>query len=257
MATQTIDQVARPSLSLFVTEPARGAISFAALPLAARWLARAPHTDPHGVLVLPGLMASDASTGPLRRYLRRLGHRARGWHLGRNVGPSREILQGMPLELDRLANDTGRAVSLIGWSLGGVYARELARQHPSLVRQVITLGSPFAMVDSRQSRVNGTYNRQAHQHVNTNWFADELRRREPLPVPSTAVYSHGDGIVSWSACIQDPGPQHENVAVRCSHLGFGVDPATLWLIADRLALPVGEWRPFRPPQRLRALYPSR
>ena len=257
MATQTTGQPHRPSLSLFVTEPARGAISFAALPLAGPLLARAPHGDPHGVLVLPGLMASDASTGPLRRYLRRLGHRARGWHLGRNIGPSREILAGMPVQLERLADDTGTSVSVIGWSLGGVYARELARRYPSLVRQVITLGSPFAMVDTRQSRANGAYNRQAHQHVSTEWWADQLRTHEPLPVPSTAVYSHGDGIVSWSACVQRPGPQHENVAVRCSHLGFGVDPATLWLIADRLALPTGKWRPFIAPPRLRALYPSR
>jgi hypothetical protein len=82
---------------------------------------------------------------------------------------------------------------------------------------------------------------------------EELRR--PIGVPSTAVYSRRDGIVSWRTCIEPENELHQNVEVRCAHLGFGVDPATLWLIADRLAVPAGGRRQFRPPARLRALYP--
>jgi pimeloyl-ACP methyl ester carboxylesterase len=217
----------RPSAGLFLTEPARGLVDLAALLVAAPWLASAPRGDGHGVLVLPGLLASDTSTLPLRRYLGWLGYHVRGWDLGRNRGPTEEVLAGLPRTLLDQARLTGRPISLVGWSLGGVYARELARREPRHVRQVITLGSPFAPTDP------------------------------PIAVPSTSVYSRLDGVVSWAACQEPETSRHQNVEVRCSHLGFGVDPATLWLIADRLAAPPGQHRPFRPPPLLRPAYPDR
>src|SRR5580692_5697085 len=200
---------AGPALLLFLTEPARGLADLAALPLAAPWLARAGRGDGHGVLVLPGLLASDFSTAPLRRFLCWLGYDVHGWELGRNQGPTEAVRDGLPLALAILAARAGGPVSLVGWSLGGIYARELAREHPDLVRHVITLGSPFAVTDLRRSRA--------------------------------------DGIVCWQNCIEPETALHQNVAVRCSHLGFGVDPATLWLIADRLAAPAGQPGRFRPP----------
>jgi pimeloyl-ACP methyl ester carboxylesterase len=245
-----------PALRLFLTEPVRGAMEFAALPWATPWLARAPHGDGHGVLVLPGLLASDTSTRVLRQFLRRLGYRAEGWSLGRNRGPTAEILDGMPHLLAGLAERTGGPVSIIGWSLGGIYARELAREHADQVRQVITLGSPFALTDSRQSRADGAFRRNAHLHAGPGRDQFRERARLPIPVPSTAVYSRADGIVSWQTCVEPSGAAHENVAVRCSHLGFGVDAATYWVIADRLAQPAGQWRPFVPPSGLRLLYPG-
>jgi dienelactone hydrolase len=248
-------RVTGPSARLYLTEPARGLLDLAALPLAAGWLASAPRGDRHGVLVLPGLLASDMSTGLLRRYVRWLGYDVHGWQLGRNVGPTSTVLNDLPRGLADLAASSGGPVSIIGWSLGGIYARELARDYPALVRQVITLGSPFALTDPRQSRADGVYQRGSYRHA-----ADRVPTREqvarPIEVPSTAVYSRLDGIVSWQTCIEQETALHENVEVRCGHLGFGVDPATLWLIADRLAAPPGERRPFRPPALLRALYPG-
>jgi pimeloyl-ACP methyl ester carboxylesterase len=226
------------------------------MPLAAPWLASAPRGDGHGVLVLPGLLATDASTAVLRRFVRRLGYDVQGWNLGRNRGPTDEVLDNLPAELAAMADRAGRPVSLIGWSLGGIYARELARQHPSQVRQVITLGSPFALTDPRQSHADRVYQRRGYRHAAGRVPAREQLSR-PITVPSTAVYSRRDGIVAWQACIEPESALHENVEVRCAHLGFGTDPATLWLIADRLAVPADRWQGFRPRPALRSHYPGR
>jgi len=245
-----------PSIPMFLTEPVRGLADLAALPLAAPWLASAPRGDGHGVLVLPGLLASDASTALLRRYVGWLGYDVHGWDLGRNIGPTDRVLDELPQELADLAGRTGGPVSIIGWSLGGIYARELAREHPHLTRQVITLGSPFALSDPRQSRANSVYARHSWEHASESRIPAERVRAMPIAVPSTAVYSRLDGIVSWQTCIEPETDLHQNVEVRCGHLGLGVDPATLWLIADKLAVPAGDHRRFRPPALLRPLYPD-
>jgi len=244
-----------PPVGWLLTEPARSALDLAGAGLAAPWLAWAPRGDGHPVLVLPGLLAGDVSTTVLRGFLLSLGHQTQGWGLGRNVGPTAEVVAGLPQALEKLARQVGGPVSVIGWSLGGIYARVLARRRPGLVRQVITLGSPFAMRDRRQSRANRTFERYAHQHAE-HFDIPAAEFSAPLPVPSTAVYSRRDGIVDWRGCIDPPGPQRQNIEVRCSHLGFGHDAATLWAVADRLALPAGEWTPFTPPRRLRLLYPD-
>jgi len=248
--------VSAPAFGHYLSEPVRGLGRLAAMPLAAPWLSSAPRGDGHGVLVLPGLMASDASTAVLRLFLRRLGYQVRGWNLGRNLGPTDQVLDGLPRQLSALTAETGRPASVIGWSLGGIYARELARRHSEQVRQVITLASPFALTDPRQSRADGAYQRHGYLHAAGRVPAREQMAR-PIGVPSTAVYSRRDGIVSWQACVEPETALHENVEVRCGHLGFGADPATLWLIADRLAVPAGERRGFRPPPALRSLYPGR
>jgi dienelactone hydrolase len=250
------DDVSGPSIGLLLSEPVRGLARFASMPLAASWLSSAPHGDDHGVLVVPGLLASDVSTAVLRRFLRRLGYYAAGWDLGRNRGPTDQVVDELPRVLSALAQRTGRPVSLIGWSLGGIYARELARRDPSQVRQVITLGSPFALTDPRQSHADGAYQRRANLHA-TGRLPTQEQLSKPIGVPSTAVYSRRDGIVSWQACIGPETSLHENVEVRCGHLGFGTDPATLWLIADRLAVPVEQRQRFRPPSAQRLLYPGR
>jgi pimeloyl-ACP methyl ester carboxylesterase len=247
------NDVRPPAFGLYVTEPLRGALQLGALPFAAPWLLRAPRGEPLGVLVLPGLLTTDSSTGVLRRFLHNLGHTTWGWRLGRNLGPTPAILDGMPRALRLLAERTEGPVSIVGWSLGGIFARELARRESGLVRQVITLGSPFAMTDSRQSRANRAFERQARNHAR-KW---ELPRARPLDVPSTAVYSKRDGIVHWRSCIEPETSGHENIEVRCAHLGFGIDPATLWAVADRLGQPAGARRPFRPPAMLRLMYPDR
>jgi pimeloyl-ACP methyl ester carboxylesterase len=216
---------------LAATEPVRALASAGALAVGLPLLAVAPRGDQHAVLVLPGLGASDVSTGTMRRWLRGLGYRVVGWELGRNRGPTQEIVDELPRLLERLHREHGSPVSIVGQSLGGIYARRLALRAPSQVRQVITLGSPFALV---------------------GWPADGGRGPwvSSLPVPSTSIYSRWDGIVDWRACLQQPGPTSENVAVRSGHLGMGFDPAVLWVVADRLAQPVDAWQPFRRTTRL-------
>jgi pimeloyl-ACP methyl ester carboxylesterase len=199
--------------------------------------------DGHVVLVLPGFTASDLSTSLLRSYLRRQGYDSRGWALGRNLGYSAQLELRMARRLQTLHWRSGRKVSLVGWSLGGIFARELARRHPDMVRQVITLGSPFAATP-RATNVWRLYERVTGQPVES--IDPELMRRmrEPPPVPSTAVYSRSDGIASWRACREPEAPHTDNVRVPGSHCGLGHNPWAAYVIADRLAQPEDQWRPF-------------
>ena len=195
-----------------------------------------PRGDGHAVLVLPGFLASDASTRPLRRALTRLGYDAQGWGLGRNTGASVRVREGMTRRLEQLHTQSGGKVSLVGWSLGGVYARELARNAPDPVRRVLTLGSPING-DPRGSSAESLY-RQVNglKEAPVDWDGIH-RRRVPPPVPCTAVYSKTDGIVSWRCAMETEAPNTENVEVYGSHCGLGVNPQVLRIIAARLARP--------------------
>jgi len=208
--------------------------AFAQFTAVAPLLTRAPKGDGHTVLVMPGFLASDLSTLPLRRLLGRLGYDAHGWALGRNVGPTRAVVDGLSRAVQEIAvrSPEGK-LSLVGWSLGGVYGRELARRFPERVRQVITLGSPF-------------------NTMNLGFGATA----DPLPVPSTALYTRSDGICDWQTTVQRVDERSENIEVRGSHCGLGVNPAAVLAMADRLAQPAGEWAPFRPPGALRRWYPT-
>jgi pimeloyl-ACP methyl ester carboxylesterase len=244
-----------PPLPLYLSEAPRAMADFG-LYLAARPLMPTlPQGDGHPVLVLPGLLADDASTRALRSVLRRLGYRVHGWRLGRNIGPTAECLRGMSARIDDLSDRYGRPISLVGWSLGGIFARDLARQTPDSVRQVVTLGSPFRLTRSSQSRATRVFERFAHLHVSNLALPLESESR-PLTVPATSIYSRYDGIVHWQTCLQDPSPTAENIAVHASHLGLGHHPAVLYALADRLAQPLGTWRPFRAPLVLRPAFPK-
>lgn len=245
-----------PGRLLFASDPVRAAAGLAGWPVATRLMLRdAPRGTGAPVLVLPGLLASDVSTRPVRAVLRRLGHHVHGWRLGRNLGPTPAVERGLRELAERLLERHGQPFSVIGWSLGGIYARAMASERPDAVRMVITLGTPFAMTDRTQTRATGQYERYAHLHVPGYALPIPDRVRGPLPVPSTSIWSRGDGIVSWRASLETPGPRAENIAVRASHLGLGHSPGVLWAVADRLAQPPGTWQPFRPPERLRRLYP--
>ncbi len=245
-----------PQRLLLWSEPGRATAEFGSLLVAAPLLRRAPRGDDHTVVVLPGFLADDRSTVVLRRYLGHLGYRAYGWDLGRNLGPTPRILSGMSDLVARLAASSGRPVSLLGWSLGGMFARGLARQHPDSVRQVITLGSPFRSAVPIGSHATTQFNRLSHLHVSAEELPAAEADRDPLPVPLSAVYSRGDGIVAWRSCLPSPGPRCESIEVPGSHCGLGHNPAALWAAADRLAQGPEDWRPFRPPVFLRRLFPE-
>jgi pimeloyl-ACP methyl ester carboxylesterase len=155
--------------------------------------------------------------------------------------------------LRSLADRHQRSITLIGWSLGGIFARELARRTPDSVRSVMTMGTPFRLTHYGQTRATRMYERLSRLHIDPSSLPEPEHPRPPMP--TTSIYSKLDGIVSWKACIDDVGPASENVAVYGSHLGFGHNPAVLWIVADRLAQPEGDWRPFRPPIFARSLFP--
>lgn len=224
---------------------------------AAPWLRLLGRGDHHPVLVLPGFTASDVSTRPLRWQLRTWGYWAHGWGLGRNLGPTTDVLTGLVDRLTALHARHGRRVTLIGWSLGGIYARELARQFPDSVRSVITLGSPYRMSLTDRSSVSRLLDRLTpgfDPGVVETWVAED--ERVPLSMPATSVYSRTDGIVRWYTCIDRAGPLRENIEVLGSHSGLGVNPAVLYVIANRLAQPEDDWRPFEAPVALRRFYPK-
>ena len=246
----------RPGLGLFLSEPGRAVADYGALLAASPVLLAAPRGDGHPVLVLPGFLAEDSSTTTLRVFLRARGYDVKGWRLGRNVGPTAAIISGMTTLLTEMSERSGRRVSIVGWSLGGIFARELARSHPTLVRQVITLGSPFRLADPRDSRAHAAFQRFSRLHVDGTSIPQRQDLGKPIPVPATAIHSKHDGIVPWQACVEVPGPERENVAVYSSHLGLGHNPAALWVVADRLAQPEGLWRPFRAPAVARRLFPA-
>jgi pimeloyl-ACP methyl ester carboxylesterase len=248
-ATDPVEPPSRLLLALEVRGIWELQAFFAAYPL----LRRASRGDGHPVLVLPGLAASDVSTRPLRIYLKELGYKAHGWKQGPNHGPRPGVEAAMDARLSELAQRYQRKVSLIGWSLGGIFARELARRSPVLVRQVITLGSPFAN-EPKASNAWRLYEALSGRQVD-DWPGREAMKLPP-PVPSTAIYTRTDGIVAWQGCREQESAQTQNIEVEGSHSGLGHNPAVLYAIADRLALPEGEWCPFDRGGIRRLLYPD-
>lgn len=207
-------------------------------------LARAPRGDGHAVMVFPGLSANDATTVPLRHYLQSLGYSPWGWDQGFNFGPRAGVLEEVKDNLIRTFEATGRKVSLIGWSLGGVYARELAKELPHMVRGVITLGSPFAG-SHKATNAWRIYELTSGRSVERE--SENYDLPAAPPVPTTSIYSRSDGVVAWQASIQTPSaanPQTENIEVLASHIGLGVNPSAWWAVADRLAQADGQWKPF-------------
>ena len=210
--------------------------------IAARPLLRlAPKGDGHPVLVFPGLIAPDMSTLPLRKFLEGRGYAACPWKQGFNLGPREGVIENCLGRLREVYEEHGRKVSLIGWSLGGIYARELAKVYPDAVRQVITLGTPFTG-HPKATNAWRLYEFVTGHKIGKPEIHEPLRR--PPPVPTTSIFSRTDGVVAWQCSLEEEGPISENIEVEASHIGMGMNPLTLYAIADRLAQPEGEWRPF-------------
>ena len=231
-----------PSWLLMLAEP-RALFEFNSSLLLSPLLLQAPRGDGHPVLALPGFLASDLSMAPMRRYLSQLGYDAHAWNMGRNFGGVYSKRKALRTLLERIHEQAGRKVSIVGWSLGGVYARDLALQAPDLVRSVITLGSPFAN-DIRATNATKLYELLSGEGVNDIPGLREAIGGD-LPVPTTSIYSRTDGIVNWRTSLVRPSATAENIEVHlASHIGLGVNPAALWAVADRLAQTEGEFSHF-------------
>ncbi|HMA37386.1 MAG TPA: alpha/beta hydrolase [Chloroflexia bacterium] len=231
-----------PALVTLLLE-GRAIYELQALVWAQPWLQRTPRGDGHAVLVLPGFGAGDLSTLPLRQFLQSRGYNAHPWGLGINTGPILEFEHRAMVRLNELYDATGRKVSLIGWSLGGVYAREMGRVAPDRVRQVITLGSPLHN-NPKANNAWRLYQVVSGQRLEEIGQEVIQQRRARLAIPLTSIYSRTDGVVAWECSLEPDGPLSENVEVISSHVGLGVNPTVLYVIADRLAQREDAWRPF-------------
>ena len=231
-----------PGLGLLLAEM-RGILEFNASLMMSPLLMRAPKGDGHPVLALPGFLASDLSMAPLRRYLTGLGYDAHAWQMGRNLGGLSRVRAALRERLAAIHASTGRKVSLVGWSLGGIYARDLALQAPEMVRYVVTLGSPFAN-DVRATNATKLYEMLSGETVGDDpEFLEAIAG--DLPMPATSIFSRSDGVVNWRTCLLRPSATSENIEVRlASHVGLGVNPAVLWAVADRLAQAEGQFGQF-------------
>ncbi|GAB5380891.1 MAG: alpha/beta hydrolase [Aliiglaciecola sp.] len=252
----------RPKIRHLLSE-GRALFEFGTTSMLMPLLLQAPRGDDHPVIVIPGFLASDISTKPLRSFLKLKGYQPSGWNLGRNLGT--HIVGGKHIVSDKLINQVikahvkhDRKVSIVGWSLGGILAREIARAIPDCVRQVISLGSPF----------NGP---QGSAPVASKMFElinGDLSKREPhavakiIPppqVPCTAIFSRSDGVAHWKACKNHDEHLHElseNIEVKGSHMGLGHNAQVLWIIANRLAQKEGQWTPFLHKNLHRIVYPN-
>ena len=181
---------------------------------------------------------ATAFTTVLRAYLGRLGYHVHKW--GQDEILALHRLSTVAVKrLEEISDEAGGGkVTLIGHSLGGIYAREVARAAPDHVRRVITVGSPFAG-DLRSNVVWPMYEAVTGTRIKSIPPEVMDRLNEPLPVPSTAIYSSSDGVVSWQSCIDAEAPTTDNVEVPGSHIGLLHNPAVLYVIADRLAEPEG------------------
>jgi pimeloyl-ACP methyl ester carboxylesterase len=222
-------------------------------------LQRAPEGDGHAVIVFPGLSAGDTTTMPMRQFLGRRGYQVHGWKQGLNLGPREGVLENAKRQLADACDATGRKVSLVGWSLGGIYARELAKEMPDMVRCAITLGTPFA-ASPRSTNAWRIYQLASGRNIERE--VEHYHLAVAPPVPTTSIYTRTDGVVAWQGSVQSAEKGHaeiENIEVFASHIGIGMNPSALWAVADRLAQREGAWQAFKRPTMLGAqhlLYPK-
>jgi len=220
---------------------ARAPWEYAAMLAAAPWLAKLPTGDGHPVIVFPGLGASDITTAPLRNFLQDRGYTPYAWKQGFNFGPRRGVLERCREQFGQIASRHGERVSLIGWSLGGLYARELAKEQPDHARCVITLGTPFAG-HPRATNAWRFYEMVSGQSTHDPALMAQIRATPPCP--TTSIYSKSDGVVAWQCSINPDEPHTENIEVHASHIGMGMNPLALYAIADRLAQDPQAWQRF-------------
>ncbi len=250
----------KPPRTLYTLLEARGLLEMAMLPVWLPLLQATPRGDGHTVLLVPGFTAGDSTLIGLRAFLQSRGYNVATWGLGQNTGFKLKFSQALEQKVRYLHHRTDRKVSIVGWSLGGVYGYFAAHSAPECVRTVVSLGSPMRFSVERLQVplvVSALYRYFAHPmgavaHL-SNVRAKVLR--SPPPMPSTCVYSSTDGVVpADSAQLDDSVGQHENIWVPGSHLGLGFNPAVMWVLADRLSQPEDDWQRFSPDGMLGSIY---
>jgi len=244
-----------PPAVLALLEAPRALAEYVSFAAVTRLLAAGREGHNRPVLVLPGLLAGDPSTRPLRRLLNSAGYTAYPWRLGTNIGPTRRIISGMDAVLAEITDRHGEPASVIGWSLGGLLGHDLVSRHPEAVDRLITLGSPLYSTDPSQSRGSLFYDEYAAAHL-PEYSRDSWRPPAALSMPATSIFSKTDGVVRWHTCLHPPGPLTENIEVYSSHCGLGCNPAAGYAILDRLAAPTDPWPKFVPPAWLAIHFPA-
>ncbi len=238
-----------PALAYAFAELPRALFELACLVPGHAILTRAPTGDGHPVMTLPGYRSDDGAMRAMRRYLKRWGYKAYPWGLGTNLGVGYQRLdyeKRLLEKLDKIVARDGEPVTLIGWSQGGVIAREIAKRRPELVRQIITLGSPIADAPEATTLFR-IFRRTSSEEINSELMSFLREVSTPLPdVRCICIYSLSDGIVSPAIARDLVSPNVENIRVNSSHLGMAVNPYVLYVIADRLAQPDDDWQPFNP-----------
>jgi pimeloyl-ACP methyl ester carboxylesterase len=238
----SVNNSSSPSLVLMGIEGLRAVIEYAGMHLT-HW-GDLPRGDGQSVVLFPGLAADKHSVMPLKTFFEGLGYTVHDWGRGFNVGPEGEPgpwLDQLASEVQSITHHECGKTSLIGWSLGGIYAREVAKRIPARVRQVITLGTPFAG-DVDQTNVAWAYRLLNGRHPPLDEaFSAQLKIAPPMP--TTSIYSRSDGIVAWQACLQEgDAPHTENIEVDGSHCGLGWNSAVLKIMAERLSQQEGRWQ---------------
>lgn len=239
-ASADTSNAAIPSRWLLAAELPRVALAWGVLPFGLPAMARAPRGDRRPVMVLPGFAASDTSTTVLRGYLSWLGYDVHGWELGQNVGAKTVGMQNELLiaRLDALFEQVGQKITLIGWSMGGIMARMIARRRPDAVERLILLASPFAG-DPYANRAWPLYERMSGHRLSHPVFRAQMAESKLAPpVPSVSIYSKSDGVVAWECCVEPDAPHSRNIEVSSAHCGFAFDAKVLRTVADVLSEPV-------------------
>lgn len=252
-----VENLKRPSLFWLITEAGRAVTELGVTYSYQKLNKNKGGGDGHPVLILPGFMATKSSTSVLRDFVTNSGYTAYDWGLGRNRGKT--AYMGLLLErMEELHHQHRQPLSLIGWSLGGVFARQIAKERPEITRQVITLGSPFQDIAQPNNIA------WLHTLISGGRTAKDIDQAllnnlpVPAPVPTTAIYSKEDGIVPWRVCMEiEEDALHQNIQVRGSHCGLGVNSSVLRVIADRLQYDKDNWSHFKAKGLIEELiYPS-
>lgn len=195
-------------------------------------LRRAPRGDGAPAVVIPGWRSPEASMAPIRGYLRRLGHDARHWGFGTNLGDPQRNADLLAARVELLAAEAGRPVALVGWSLGGVIARETARRIPDAVSQILTCGTP---VIGGPTHTIGASSLRSEQTADIAARQERLDTDSPTSMPITAIFTRRDRVVAWTACIDRQSPNVRHIEVASTHLSLGIDPDVWLAIAEGLA----------------------